>query len=507
MRTFRLISLLLWLLSVALHRAAVVHAEPPSTEYIFPAGGQRGTTVDVRVGAHYLHGAAPFSIDGPGIEASAEVRETKTVWFEGPMIFKPASQGAETYPKDHAGQITIAGDAPLGYRRWRVQKSQGITASQVFVIGDLPEVVEQEIDGAPIVETVELPVTINGRIFPREDVDIWEFTAQQGDTVRCQVAAAAIGSQLDSVLEIYDSEGRQIAMNDDPPFGAPTADSALSFTAPTTGKYQVRIYDVEFRGFQRFVYRLTIDHRPAIRHIFPLGGQSGTPTRFEVTTDNATAPIDVTLPNTPGRQEVAFTVPGIAHPLLRLLDIADQPDMTEDEAAAGIRSFPVAINGRITAEQADRMPLTFTEDGKYRLVVLTRRLGSLLDAEVMLQSVDGKTIFQGSEPTSPLETGVDVSVKAGEYVLEIRSQYPQEFGPAHAYRVKLAPAAEPDFALSLESDAINVDRGATVKVKVNAQRIAGHKAPIDVNVQGLIAGVVSPSRSRSPLERTAARSN
>ena len=48
-----------------------------------------------------------------------------------------------------------------------------------FVVGDLPEVIESEIDGQPIPERVSLPVTINGRIFPREDVDIWTFEVQQ----------------------------------------------------------------------------------------------------------------------------------------------------------------------------------------------------------------------------------------------------------------------------------------------------------------------------------------
>ena len=40
-------------------------------------------------------------------------------------------------------------------------------------MGDLPEIVEEEIDGEPVPVNVTLPLTINGRIFPREDVDLW----------------------------------------------------------------------------------------------------------------------------------------------------------------------------------------------------------------------------------------------------------------------------------------------------------------------------------------------
>ena len=40
-----------------------------------------------------------------------------------------------------------------------------------FIVGDLPEVVEDEVDGDQIPQQVTLPVTVNGRIFPRADVD------------------------------------------------------------------------------------------------------------------------------------------------------------------------------------------------------------------------------------------------------------------------------------------------------------------------------------------------
>ena len=46
------------------------------------------------------------------------------------------------------------------------------------MVGDLPEVIEKEIDGDSIPQTIKLPVTANGRIFPRENVDLWEFDAE-----------------------------------------------------------------------------------------------------------------------------------------------------------------------------------------------------------------------------------------------------------------------------------------------------------------------------------------
>ncbi len=57
------------------------------------------------------------------------------------------------------------------------------------MIGHLPELTESEIDGRPILTPVTLPITINGRIFPREDVDIWTVTGKQGHVDRDEEAA------------------------------------------------------------------------------------------------------------------------------------------------------------------------------------------------------------------------------------------------------------------------------------------------------------------------------
>src|SRR5262249_39069563 len=120
-------------------------ANPPVASYIFPAGGQRGTKVAARVGGLFLHGGCGFELRGPGVQAPSRFQPTSTRWFEGPLLPLPDSQRAEDYPKDMAGTIGIDSDAPVGVRYWRLWTSQGATSSMPFVVGDLPEVVEEEI--------------------------------------------------------------------------------------------------------------------------------------------------------------------------------------------------------------------------------------------------------------------------------------------------------------------------------------------------------------------------
>src|SRR5947209_7398496 len=191
-------------LLVAAWLPSLAAAEAPVASYIFPAGGQRGTTVAVRVGGLFLHKSCALEMLGPGITATPRLKRMPTLWFEGPLLPLPDSQRQEDYPKDMGGEIKIAADAALGVRYWRLSTSQGATPAMRFMVGELPEAVEEEIDGDPIPVPVQLPVTINGRIFPREDVDLWSFRAKKGQIVVCEVYAARLGSPLDARLDVLD---------------------------------------------------------------------------------------------------------------------------------------------------------------------------------------------------------------------------------------------------------------------------------------------------------------
>src|SRR5687767_5008230 len=91
-------------------KSASASANPPVASYVFPAGAQRGTSVDVRIGGLFLHDAPAFEITGPGITASPRLTPAKRVWFEGPVLPLPESQRQEDYPADMRGKVTVAKD-------------------------------------------------------------------------------------------------------------------------------------------------------------------------------------------------------------------------------------------------------------------------------------------------------------------------------------------------------------------------------------------------------------
>jgi hypothetical protein len=476
----------------------LLHAEAPVASYIFPPGGRRGTEVNVRVGGLFLGTRCSFEMLGPGVGAPSQLQRTNTLWFEGPLLQLPESQQAEDYPKDMAGRVRIAADAPTGDRFWRVWTAQGATPALHFVVGDLPEVVEDEIPGDPVPVPVTLPVTINGRIFPREDVDLWSFATRKGETITASVDAARLGSPLDSRLEVLDPHGRSIAENDD----GPGPDSFLRFTAPEDGTYQVKIHDINFRGGQAYVYRLTLTADPYVDRSYPLGGRRGTTTQLSLTGQGLpVGPVAVALPaDAPADFVHRLPVAGkLTNPFR--LDVDDLPESVESEpnddpAHANSLTLPAVANGRIERPgDVDTWSATLHKGEAWECELRAARLGSPLQGVLAACDAAGKELARAegdgvNDPRLRFTAPAD-----GTYLFRVADRFHSRGGPDFTYRLRLDHPPPPDFRLQLAADAVTVPRGGQAKLKVHAERLGGFTAAVPLTVEGLPPGVTAAPAS------------
>lgn len=439
--------------------ANVCNAEPPSTAFIFPAGAQRGTSTEFRVGGHYFHGHAQFTMEGEGIKAPAEIREVPTIWFDGPMLIQPASQKGEDYPKDHLGSVVISKDAPLGTRAWWCRTSQGSTPSMGFVVGDLPEITEREIEGAPIPHDVILPVTINGRIFPREDVDVWRFHAGKGEVIRCELASRSLGYPLKGVLALTTAAGKPIGGIQRQANRA--GDPNLSFTAPADDDYQIAIHDSAYAGGPHLVYRLTLQRGPAAAN-----------------ESKRTAPNGITL--------------------------------------------PASVNGCIAKPgEVDEWLLDLAEGQTVLLDVETDREHGRLDSVLAIHGADGALLAKNDDRADG-QTDSRLhftAAKAGRYGIKVADRFATRGGVDFTYQLRAVASAAADFDITLASDAVNViresDANAAADPKTKAKPARGTglkvdlavlgvlKSDITLEVAGLPAGVTAQKTVINPNQKSA----
>lgn len=470
---------------------AIGQAEAPTASYLFPAGGQRGTTVSVRIGGHFLHDKADFLLDGTGIDATSAIERTKTVWFEGPLILQPASQQKEDYPKDYSAQVKLAADAPLGLRLGHCTTSQGITPALRFVVGDLPEIIEHESeDSGPT--SVALPVTINGRIFPREDVDEWVFEAKAGQVITCEVNAARLGSGLDSRLEVLDPHGRLLAENSDA-FGS---DSFVRLPVKTDGRHTVRIHDVRFEGLQHFVYRLTISAGPWLDRVYPLGGRKGTTVSLELFGANLPAQ-RIELPITAEATDVSLAEPTHTPRGSAAFVTDDLPEHLEAEpndetTTAKLVELPSVLNGRIDRPgDVDLWTFAGKKGDTWQFDLRASRLGSELDGVLTLLNDKGQALATADDLGNGQTDAVLTTTLPtdGTFVVKVEDRISSRGGSAFPYRLRGTRAADAALKLTTLVDAVTVLQGGETRVKVLAERPHGYGDEIPLELTGLPEGV------------------
>lgn len=91
----------------------------------------------------------------------------------------------------------------------------------------------------------------NPNITPKFDVDLFEFQLDAGQSVTIDIDAEPIGSNADTILQIFDPLGNSLALSDDNP--APNEegsyDSYLHFTATESGTYYAGVSSYDNTGY------------------------------------------------------------------------------------------------------------------------------------------------------------------------------------------------------------------------------------------------------------------
>ncbi len=154
---------------------------------------------------------------------------------------------------------TVTSGKPLG---WNLDKAdpkqlESGTASEFHQIHQ--RIAKQnpstEADAVKAVQTI--PFAVSGVIEKPEELDVFRFTGKKGDSLQLRVQARAIGSHLDPVLKIRDSQGKVLKEFDD--VSRSDQDINDNWKVPADGEFQLEVSDrFNHAGF-RYVYLLTAE--------------------------------------------------------------------------------------------------------------------------------------------------------------------------------------------------------------------------------------------------------
>lgn len=493
------------LFAAPLTLAALLLASPASAQlapgigYMFPPGGQAGTTIDVRLGGYDWTPDVQLFVHDERIKLEMLGPPGPIIVPEPPYWFGKKGRGtAFPLPRETSARLTIPADISPGVIRWQVANANGASDSGCFVVGAGLQVVEQRHkQDAQVLPS--LPITVAGQVAKIEEVDRYELTAPRAGPITCRLVAREIDSPLNAVLEVRDVAGQLVADVAD----SEGRDAQLTFAALAGAKYTVSVHDLDFRGNRSYVYRLTLTPGPAVLAAIPAAGKRGTSRdvelvgigvatgapRMESVTRRVEFPADGAL------QSWAYTLQtdfGAAEPFrLALSDLDEQVEPNHGPAEACALSVPGAITGVLDAgEHEDRYTLTGKKDDTLDLLAQAQVLGSPLDVSLAVFDAEGKEIARGDDAPGTTDASLHIVLPAdGQYQVQVTDLSGNAGNRAAVYRLVARPTM-PDFSLTMPQQAA-LPVGGSVAIPVTVQRAGGLKEELKLTITGLPAGITA----------------
>jgi hypothetical protein len=505
----RLIALLSVMTTALASVAVFAQTSYPMVMFAYPSAVERGKTTEVTVNSRFtMYGAYKVLIEGAGV--SAEIVDPGAKMDPSKPGTKPAVENLNL-------RITVAPDAALGDREFRIATPQGVSSVGIISITDTPCALETEPNNAPDKpQKIELPVVVNGKVQANEDVDYFQFSAKAGDELTFVVESARtqdkihdLQSHIDPILVVSDSAGRELVTSDD----YFRADPLLHFRVEKDGDYLLQMRDVRYMGDARWTYSLTATRRPFVKAVFPLAVKRGRTTQLETVGfgmgDMTSTPLDVPMDWSCGPREVQLATPGGSTNPVPII-VSDLDESIESEANNDFEhatpiAIPSGISGRIESDgDVDCFKFTAKKGQPYRFEIKARRFDSMLDSYLSMLDSTGREIANNDDLTNSVLTSKDsrldwTAPADGEFAVAVRD-LASRGGPEFVYHLVAQPA-EPDFVLECDSDKALIGPGSSTTWFVKVTRQNGFTGDVQLDVVGLPAGV-SATCARIPANMT-----
>lgn len=404
--------------ALMLHPTPAVTAAPSITS-LLPAAAKPGTTTLVTLRGENLAGATELWTSFPA--AVARVAEADPVQFK----------------------LTLPTQTSVGVGAVRLITTNGMSGLMLILVDTLPASSSHGTNHSlATAQRIANPGAVDGNCEGLLS-DFFRFTARKGERASIEAVAQRLGSPLDPWIRVLDSQGRELAFNDD--ISGLGVDARIEFRCPTSGDYCVEIRDTRHAGGAQHRYRLR------------LGPPLPVPLSFLSSPDLA-----------------RFTS------VMEATPVAAEREPNDDISRAQFVQTPVEVAGRF-ARDGDRDVYEFQANKGERWVFRgqTRSLGSPCDLLMRLESTNGMKIAEANATSSDDGALTNRFPEGGTYRV-ILEELNRGGGSNFLYRLAIRPFV-PGFTLSTETERISAPAGEDFTIEVRAER-RDYDGPIEFGV-------------------------
>ena len=482
-------------------RGVSANQQPPVVGYMYPPGGLAGQTSEVTLGGYDWTPDMQVFAHDPRIQLEILATPGPILVPEPPYwIGKKSHRPPEPLPRESRARLTIAEDVPPGIYCWQAANANGATDCGRFLVGQGRQLVEENAQGKPQ-PLGALPVTITGQIKKVAEVDRYAFHMDKSGPVTCSIMSHSIGSKLNAIFEIRNSQDQLVADVAD----TVGAESVLTFHAEAGADYTASIYDVDFRGNRSFIYQISFLAGPHVVAALPAAGRRGEKQTvkllgYGVATgssklESVTREID--FPQ--ALQQTSFSYQletpfGKAAPVdLLISNLREKMEPVDTSSGVQKLTLPVAVTGTIDRPfGSDRYRCSGNRGDVWRIEVQAAQIGSALDVSLAIEDAQQKELAAGDDSATSSDPVLEFTVPAdGEYDIVIRDVTGQGGVESAIYRLAWLPVT-PDFKLTCPP-ILNVLTGEKITLAVEIERSGGFAEPVSVQLEGLPSGFTVPA--------------
>lgn len=524
-----------------------------------------------------------FSVFPPGVTAGeiadlqintgADLDEVERLVFDHPGVF-----ATRKYQPDGAGgfkavpntfRVAVEEDVPVGRYELRAVGRFGISNPRTLIVDSRATAQDAEPNNEPSqAQRIALETLVDGQINGAGDLDVFRFSARQGQRVICDCLAERIDSPLNPTLTLSDADGRPVAFARNE-YGR---DSFLVYDIPADGEYLLEVRDETFTGSAEHIYRLKLHTGAHIRFVTPAAGTPGTTAQFTLHGYNLPGSrqsggaerqaleeleVDIAIP---AENEVTRGIPSVSAGLdffpYRLVTdqvvsnrvligrarapVSVEQDTGDNPASIQKLTPPFDLTGQLTRPaEVDRYEFDARKDQQLWIETVGQRHGAPIDLFVTVEQVTrGES---GSEQTKTISSQDDTGTNLAPNVFDTATDDPsflfkvpsdgtyrvvvQNRGaaahpdPSRLYRLIICPP-RPDFRLvAIPSGQqrgqvwpASLRRGDHLSLEVLAFRRDGFEGAIEVRAVDLSPGVstrgtvIGEKENSAPLVVTASES-
>jgi len=437
-------------------------------------------------------GLVPGQVTRLTVTGSA-LESARTLWTSMPATVKRVAG-----PGDGASQATFDVTLPatsLGRGAIRVIADAGLSNVHLVLLDALPGLSEA---AAGEDRLIPRPTAVDGMLEPAS-TDQFSIRLEKGQRLTVDVWARRLGSSLDPVIRLTDSDGRSLGSADDSPGFA--GDAIFSAVAPAAGLYTVSITDVSRRGGKGFFYRMRLGHFEPVAMAFPFRVRTGRANQLKIlgprvaqtVTLPASMPVGAAWVGGPagsGGGRSLLPVQVVADDVLVEREPNDRREQAQELPAGGL------VSGRFEKPgDRDWYRLSLKKGRKLQVVGNTASIGAAGRLYMRLVDAEGRTMVE-VPPSVSTRTTLEHTTGSDRDAWLLVEELQRRGGPSFGYQLECR-FVERGFSLSAASERLHAKPGGKVAVKVTASR-RDFKGEIKLAVEGLgpdvqLAGQAIPS--------------